>query len=247
VSGGGVEGGVVAGIEPQVGGGNELSPQLAAQGAVEAREHGLWILGAPDHGLGGNLNHGRDQGGGNAVPGDIGDEDADMSFVDREKFVEVSGDGGHGAVGGADVESIEVGDGRRKDGGLNVAGDGEFVLYREETAFVVENELQGAVSETEEKNGEANVVEQEGNVPSQGPSEICRKRFQRKGQAAEGEDSKAVEDKILARERWYERGGRQGRQDAGRDPIVFRNDFVGDSGSYEERHADDGDDESYGG
>jgi len=75
------------------------------------------------------------------VSGDVGDEEASPVRIDGDEPIEVTGDGRHRTIGGADAQTGEFRNAARKDRGLYVAGDGEFVLDREQAAFVGNNLL----------------------------------------------------------------------------------------------------------
>jgi hypothetical protein len=76
----------------------------------------------------GDLNHGRDQGGGEAVARDIGDQNADTLVVKLNEIVEIAGDGGHGGVAGGDIKARELRNRVGKNGELDLAGHLEFLV-----------------------------------------------------------------------------------------------------------------------
>ncbi len=74
------------------------------------------------------LEHGCDQCGGYAMPGDVGNQDADTLFVDHQKIVKVSGDSAHGQIAGDDFQAGELRDFAGQNGRLNLVGDLQFFV-----------------------------------------------------------------------------------------------------------------------
>ena len=155
VGGGGVTEGGGGGVEEDVGGGDELALGVAVEDGVHAGEErgGVGGVGALRGGC--EFDHGGDERSGDAVTGDVGDEEAGLLGVGDEEVVEVSGDGGHGDVAGGYLEVVGGGIGGGEDVGLDAAGDFEFFLDFVELMIASESALDGDVDEGCEEEGEA--------------------------------------------------------------------------------------------
>ena len=103
----------------------------------------------------GDLDHRRDERGGYAVPGHVGHQEAHPAFVDREELVEVPRHRGHGLVHGGHAGPAQVGRGRRQDGQLQAARDGQLVLDPEQAPLAVDHHPQGDVAEAQQEHREA--------------------------------------------------------------------------------------------
>ena len=130
--------------------------ELAAERAVQARENARGIVGVSRLARESDLQHGGDQGGGNAMSSDVGDQNADALFIDPKEIVEIAGNGVHGQIARSNFESRERRDAVRKRGGLNPAGDFQLFVDGEESFFVREGTIRGHVSETRNENQETN-------------------------------------------------------------------------------------------
>ena len=101
------------------------------------------------------FDHGGDESGGDAVAGDVGDEEAGLLGIGDEEVVEVSGDGGHGNVAGGDLKVVGLGIGQGQNRGLDAACDFEFLLKFAELVVAMEASFRGYVAEGCEEEGEA--------------------------------------------------------------------------------------------
>src|ERR1051325_812139 len=126
-------------IHEEIGGSDEVLLEFAAQSVVEACEDAGGIIGMRGLRGGSNLQHGSDKRGGNAVAGDVRDKNAEPLFVNGKKIIEISSDGAHRRVAGSDVQPEVNRHTLRTNGGLNPAGDFEFLIDGEEPLFVRKN------------------------------------------------------------------------------------------------------------
>src|ERR1019366_2876946 len=94
-------------------------------------------------------------GGGHAVSGDVGNQEASAMLIHCQEFVEVPSHRSHRQIGRGDAEIAKLRYARRQDRELQLAGYSEFVLNRQQAALPGENDLEGNVSERKEENGEA--------------------------------------------------------------------------------------------
>src|SRR5262249_34804230 len=92
-------------VNEKIGGGNKMLFEFATESAVEARENERGIVDVGGLAGEGDFQHGSDESRGDAVAGDIGDENAEALLVDRKKVVEVSRDGAHGNVASGDFKT----------------------------------------------------------------------------------------------------------------------------------------------
>src|SRR5271156_4078116 len=118
MAGGGVERGALFHVEPQVGGGNELSPQLTGEDAIQAAQYLARLMSAVHQRLHRHLYHGGDECGPDAMPGDVGHEEAYPVLIDGDEFIEIAGDGGHRKIGGTDAKTLDARDAAGKNGRL---------------------------------------------------------------------------------------------------------------------------------
>ena len=85
-------------IQKKIRSGIGLALHSAAQNLVHASENLRGIICVGELRRDGDLDHGGNQGGGNFVTGNIGNEDADAGIVERKNLIEVTDDGGDGTV-----------------------------------------------------------------------------------------------------------------------------------------------------
>ena len=104
---GGVQRLAILRIKPQIGCGDELIAQLLGESSFHSAQYCSRIIRAGHHRLHRHLDHRGNQGGRNAVSGDIGDEEASPVWVDSDKPVEISSDSGHRIISGADAQMAE--------------------------------------------------------------------------------------------------------------------------------------------
>ena len=94
-------------IHKEISSGDIVRIELAAESAVQAGENARGVMGVSRLARESDLEHGGDQRGGHTVPGDIGDQNADVHFIDAKEIVEIPGDGAHGHVARSNLESCE--------------------------------------------------------------------------------------------------------------------------------------------
>ena len=85
VRGGGVAESGGGGVEVDVGGGDELTLRVAVEDGVHSGEECGGVGGVGALGGGGEFDHGGDEGGGDAMAGDVGDEQAGLLGLVRRK------------------------------------------------------------------------------------------------------------------------------------------------------------------
>src|SRR5208282_2797946 len=128
MSGGGVAQLARLRVQINIRGSNILALGVAAESGVHGGEQLRGAGGVFALGDGGHLDHGGDQGGGDAVTGDIGDEETRLADSGGQVVVEVAGDGGHGNVARGDVEVGRGGEVAGEQGDLDAAGQFELAM-----------------------------------------------------------------------------------------------------------------------
>ena len=142
-------------VDEDVRGGHEVVFEFSAERAIEASEDARWDVGVSGLRGKGDLEHGSDERSGDAVTGDIGDQNPDVLVIDHQKIVEIACYGAHGEVTGGDFETGEAWEFARKKGRLDLAGNFEFFVDGEEALFVDEGAARGDVAEASDANEEA--------------------------------------------------------------------------------------------
>ena len=94
------------GVQPEIGSGYELPRQLT--GEDQSTQPLTRLAGAGGHRLHRHFDHRLDESGRDAVPGDVGHEDADSVLIDGNEFIEVPGDGRHRTIRSVDVKSVDL-------------------------------------------------------------------------------------------------------------------------------------------
>ena len=89
------------------------------------------------------------------MSGDVGNQDAEALFVHKKIIIEIACDSAHRNVARGNFEACESGDTLRKNRGLNAAGDVEFFADGEEPFFVGKDAIARDVTETSNKQQEA--------------------------------------------------------------------------------------------
>jgi hypothetical protein len=74
------------------------------------------------------IDYGSDQGGGDSVTGNVGNEDADAGRVNGKTLVEITGHGCHGKVQRHNLQPVELRHFAGQDGELNPGGDFQFLI-----------------------------------------------------------------------------------------------------------------------
>src|SRR6266478_1037655 len=155
VAGSGVAQDQLVQVDENVGRGDEVLLKFPAKGAIQTGEDARGIFRVRRLSRKSDLEHGGDQRRGHAVTGDVGDQDADSSFVDHEKIVEVAGDGAHRQVARCDFEARELRHFPRQYRGLNLIGDLQLFIDFEQPLFFRERTLRSNVSQAADKNEKA--------------------------------------------------------------------------------------------
>ena len=83
-------------IHIDVGSGDEVLTEFAAQGKIQTRQNLGRVRSMVGLPLERDLEHGGDERRGKAMAGNIGDKDADVLVVNLNEVVKVAGDGSHG-------------------------------------------------------------------------------------------------------------------------------------------------------
>ena len=78
-------------VQIQVGSGDELAFELAGDGLIDSRKHQTGVAGMGQLRGDCDFHHGCDESRGNAVSGDIGDQDPEAQFVDDQEIEQVAG------------------------------------------------------------------------------------------------------------------------------------------------------------
>ena len=81
----------------------------AGENMVQTAQDSAGVICAVRDRLQRNFNHRGDEGGGNAVPGNVGHQDADMFLVGTDEVVKITCYGCHGPIAGADAETLNTG------------------------------------------------------------------------------------------------------------------------------------------
>jgi hypothetical protein len=79
-----------------------------------------------------NLKHGGDESGGEAVAGNVRNEDADVLVVNLDEIVKITRYRSHWQIMRGDIQTCQLGDRVRKDGELNLASHLEFRVESQE-------------------------------------------------------------------------------------------------------------------
>ncbi len=87
-------------IEPQIGGGNELAPQLAREDTIQPAQHFWRVMRAGHDRLHRHLDHRGDERSGDTVSGDVSHKEANPVLIDGNELVEIAGDGSHRMISG---------------------------------------------------------------------------------------------------------------------------------------------------
>ena len=116
------------GVDEQVAGRDVLAAQSPAERLVHTGQHGRRTLGVIPLRRERHLDHRSNQGGRNAVAGDIGHEDADALGVNLQEIVEVARDRRHRPVSCGDGEGADSRHRLRQQRRLDLPRDGEFSI-----------------------------------------------------------------------------------------------------------------------
>src|SRR5271169_4772601 len=92
-------------INIQVRRGDEVIFKLSAESVVQSGNDTSRLLGVRDLTCKSDFEHRCDKRGGNAMAGNVGDEDAQLIAIENEKIVEISRDCAHGQVASRDFDS----------------------------------------------------------------------------------------------------------------------------------------------
>ena len=74
-----------------------------------------------------SLQIGHQKGGGNSLPGDVGDDETETIGAEAEEVVVIPAHGTSGDAGSGIFERFELRHGLRKESGMHLRGDGQFL------------------------------------------------------------------------------------------------------------------------
>lgn len=112
--------------------------QLPAERTIQTIENAGWIVRVSRLSREGDLQHRGDEGGGDAVSSNVGDQNADPPFIDAKEIIEIAGNGAHGHVTCSNFEPFKHGDILREYRELKLAGDLQLPVDRKKSFFVRE-------------------------------------------------------------------------------------------------------------
>src|SRR5262249_49957399 len=118
-------------IHIDVGSGDEVLGEFAAQGKIQTRQNLARLRSMVSLSLEGDLEHGGNERRGKAMAGNIGDEDADVLLVNLNEIVKIAGDGSHGKKSRGDLETGKRRNRVWEDRELDLSGHLEFIVERE--------------------------------------------------------------------------------------------------------------------
>ena len=152
VAGAGVAEFVAGGVEHAVEGGHERSVDdgvIVDEFLVEVVEELAGVLGAAREGAGDGVRDRHEDGGGSAVPGDVGDEESPAAVGEFEDVVVVAAGVGGGLVSSGEFEPRDLGELCGQERALDVADDLEFAVERAVGVgeFLPEDEVAGGSAE----------------------------------------------------------------------------------------------------
>src|SRR5580698_10101086 len=133
-------------VQPQIGGGDELRPQLTGKDAVQTFQDLARPISTVHERLHCHLDHGSNQCGGNTMPRDVCHQKAYSVLVLRNKFIEVAGHGSHRMVSSADIETCDFWNTGRKNRRLDLPCDGKLLFNRDQAATIGKDPLGHDVS-----------------------------------------------------------------------------------------------------
>src|SRR5579863_8508009 len=121
--------------------------EFSAQSFVQPGKHARRVIGVA--GLAGkrDFKHRSNQGGGDAVSGDVGDENAKMISFERQEIVEISRNGAHGKITRCDFDPGAASNFARKNGCLNLLRDFQLFLNSKEALFLGNNSMGHKIAE----------------------------------------------------------------------------------------------------
>ena len=172
-------------VRVQISGGDEVIFKLSAQSLVQSGEDACRVLRVSGLARKGDFEHGSDQRGRNAVPGDVGDENAEMIPFERQEIVEVARDSAHWEIPRGDFDPSPARDVPRQNGCLDLLSNLKLFLDREEALLFGENATGHEIAEGANKKKKASRL-QVASANQVEPGEIGMKNEQRENTQAQG-------------------------------------------------------------
>ena len=240
----GIERDAILRVEPKISGGDQPGAKFHAENAVQFAQDLLWVVCARQDGLHGHLNHGRNERGGDSVPGDVGHQEAGAIRIDRNEIVEIAGDVGHRTIEGGDTQIFQFGIVGRKNRGLHLTGNREFAFDGNQTAFAGQGDLHRDISKREEENRQS---QRAGNPPGlvvKNERQGVIQRLDGEDQRPGGDDGTIGKNQKLAGESWNRDDDEQDHEGGGCDDIVVENQLAGRAGRDKKPDSGDGDDQT---
>src|SRR5258706_646365 len=93
------------------------------------------------------LQHRSDKGGGNAVAGDVGDENAELIAFEHEEIIEIAGNSTHREIASSDFQASDAGHFTRENRRLDLARNFKLFVDSEQAMLIGEGAVGGHVAE----------------------------------------------------------------------------------------------------
>src|SRR5271165_2943545 len=175
-------------IGVEISGGDKVLFKLSAQRFIQAGQDAFGMPGVRFLSGESDLEHGSDDGGGHAVAGNVGNQNAELVVAEHQEIVKIAGHRAHGQITRGDLRARENRHGAGQNRGLDLARDGQLAVDGQQAVLVGKRAVSGHIPEAgdEEQEAEGFGVR---SVPQAEAGKVALKHKSAKNEQAEVEDA----------------------------------------------------------